>query len=209
MNRDRSADRLLVGLATVVLVVAGCAGGSAAGTPTVPTASATAVPTPATSASATSSRAGTSDRVTFTGTATFALPEGLDETTDGPFTTYVGKAQVTYATSDPRVSGSATGVLSMVSADLPDGYTVNKWFNSGDCDDFVITNAGGAWRCAETFGADMWDPTGGIHTVYTDAYLGEGGYDGLRVRLFGAQGTSEPADATAEFIVYGWIEPAD
>jgi len=145
----------------------------------------------------------------FTGTAAFALPEGADGVTDGPFTTYVAKAAVTYVTSDPRASGTMTGVLTMLSVDMPDGYTVNKWFYDGNCGDFVIANAGGAWRCTETFGADMWKSDADIHTVFTDAYTGEGGYAGLRMRLFGAQGTSEPLDASAEFIVYGWIEPAD
>lgn len=143
----------------------------------------------------------------FTGTAVFALPDGADGTTEGPFTTYEARVAVTYRTTDPRASGTLTGMLTMISVDMPDGFTVNKWFYQGDCDDFVIANAGGSWRCTETFGADMWDPAGGIHTVFTDAYMGEGGYAGLRLRLFGAQGTSEPADATAEFVVYGWIEP--
>lgn len=208
MNADRHAGRWLAGLATVALVVAGCAAGSAGRASTGPAAPGTAPPTAAPTASLPPSPPGSSERTWFTGTASGVFPGGLSETTEGGFATYVGTYRITYVTSDPRASGTETGELTMLAVDMPDGYTVNKWFMR-ECADFALTNAEGAWRCTEAFGADMWDPTGDIHSVHTAAYTGEGGYAGLRMRLFAAQGTTEPEDASAEFIVHGWIEPAE
>lgn len=194
MVAARTKD-LLIG-AVMVGILAGCAASS---TPTA----APATPSPAATSSPSSSPAGSPDRVMFSGRTDCDFPEGFDETTDGQITTWTGKLECVHEASDPRASGMETGVLTMMELDLP-GFHANKWFDR-EASEFVITNAGGSWRSTEAFGADMWDPTGAVHTTGTSAYIGKGGYAGLRMRLLFAQGVLEPGDA---YIVMGWIEPA-
>lgn len=188
------ARALLTG--AMVAIVAGCAAGS---TPSSPPA-----PSDAVSAAVSPSPADASARVMFSGTLDCGFPDGLKEISDGPITTYTGTIECTYVASDPRASGTESGVMTMVELNLPT-YHVNKWFSRSDSG-LGITNAGGSWRNTEVFGADVWDPTGTPRTTGTAAYLGEGGYAGLRMRLLYAQGSSEPVDG---YILVGWIEPAD
>lgn len=182
----------------VFVLVAGCGAGA---TPTPPstTVSPSGVTVSTPGAESSGPMAG---RSLFSGTYDCGFPDGISSTTNAGVTTHTGKIRCTLDASDSRASGIETADITMSEIELS-GFHVNKWFDRGTWKG-ALTNGGGVWRNTEAFGVDQWDASGNLHTAATAAYIGEGGYSGLRMRLLYAQGTSESAPA---YVVVGWIEP--
>jgi hypothetical protein len=182
-RQRRSRPRIALGF-TLTLMLAACAGTSASAP--------TATPGP-------SSDLG--DRVPVIGTA--ACGNDLSEvSSDGGLTVMRGPLTCTYAMSDPRVSGDELSDMTVVYLKRAD-LEIDKWFYPTG----KLTNAGGTWR-ASGWGSEFWDDAGAIHTSGTSLYVGEGAYAGLVFRAIYAQGGEISGPSGIEYIVAGWIEPA-
>ena len=68
----------------------------------------------------------------------------------------------------------------------------------------VLTNEDGTWRGEGFGGGDLWDELGGLSTVYYVEFVGEGSYEGLIYREWGAQHPGSNG-----YMTFGYIEPAD
>jgi len=198
----RSPVGLILGV-----VLAGCASAATpampvtaipTGSPATPALIATSSPTvaPATpGGAATTSPSGLPDRVLVSGTADCGI-EDLTETSEGETTVYRGTLTCTYSMSDPRVSGTETGDLTLVYLKVP-ALEIDRF-------SFIttLTTEGGTWR-GSGWGSEYWDADG-LHTSGIGGFVGEGAYAGLAYRILFAQGVPGQ-DA---YIVSGWIEPA-
>jgi hypothetical protein len=123
------------------------------------------------------------------------LLEDDDPTTD----IWLGTLVCPVEMSDPRVSGEEEW-------ELKEPYYI-EYLSSPPTGRFeasvILTTDDGVWR-GEGFGGDLWDEQGGLSTAFYVEFIGEGAYEGLIYREWGAQ-----YPGSNGYLTTGYIESAD
>jgi hypothetical protein len=100
--------------------------------------------------------------------------------------------------SDPRVAGVEEWKLTKPYVEYTSAPPTGRFEAS-----VVLTTEDGVWR-GEGFGMDLWDEQWALHTTFYAEYVGEGPYEGLVYREWGAQ-----YPGSNGYLISGYIEPAD
>lgn len=125
----------------------------------------------------------------------------LREDDDPTIDVYTGTLVCPSEMSDPRVSG-------IEEWELTEPFYYTNYLGEPETGRFeasaTLTTDDGVWR-GDGFGSDMRGPGGsGLRTTFYVEYVGEGAYEGLTYREWGAQ-----YPGSDHYLIVGYIEPAE